>query len=159
MARFPAVTNQSAAAVVAFLVSCGADLGMVPSRCQTPSRPFPAGCHQDAGGLPQQGGQGGFPSLAAALSSSKGSASSCWALPWNGEMCAFFPAALPPHCAHAFSPWEEKGLIDVPGVAQGWDGRRQSLLENACEPHVCSLVPGTWGSGHGGSCAALPSSA
>lgn len=74
MARFPAVTNRSAAAAVAFLVSRGADLGTVPSRCQPPSRPFPGGCHQDAGGLPQQGGQGGFPSLAAALSFTMGSA-------------------------------------------------------------------------------------
>lgn len=68
MARFPVVTNRSAAAVVAFLVPCREDLGTVPSCCQPPSRLFLGGCRRDTGGLPKQGGQGCFPNLWAALS-------------------------------------------------------------------------------------------
>lgn len=67
MARFPAVTNRSTAAVVAFLMSCRVDLGTDPSCCQPPSLRFPGGCRRDMGGLPEQGGQGCFPSLRAAL--------------------------------------------------------------------------------------------
>lgn len=51
-----------------------------------------------------------------------------------------------------FGPWEGKGLLGVPGVAQRWSGRKQNLLENACKPCVCYLVPAPWGSGHGHSC-------
>lgn len=48
-------------------------------------------------------------------------------------------------CASA--PGKGKGYL----MSQGWlrGGRRQSLIENACKPHMCSLVVGTQGSGHG----------
>lgn len=167
MARFPAVTNQSTAAVVAFLVSHGADLGTVPSCCQPPSRLFLAGCRWDVGRLPEQGGQGCFPSLCSALSfpTDGRQRGQCQCLSgtasgWRDACllsCSTYLSTTP--LRPCFSPWKGKGLLDVPGVAQGWGGRRQSLLENTCKPRVCSLVPGLWVSGHGDSCVTPPSSA
>lgn len=154
MARFPAVTNRSAAAVVAFLVPCGADLGTVPSCCQPPSRLFPGGCCRDAGGLPEQGGQGCFPSLRAALSfpthGRQRRQCQCPAGIASGwrEACLLSCSPTTPVCP-CFSPREGESLLDIPPVAQWWGGRRQSLLENACKSHVCSLVMGPWASGHG----------
>lgn len=39
------------------------------------------------------------------------------------------------------------------GMAQRWSGRKQNLIENACKPCMCYLVPAPWGLGHRDSCA------
>lgn len=80
----------------------------------------------------------GLPSLFLPMAGSVGSAGARWALHRDRDACLLSCCPTTP-LRPCFSPREGKGLLDVPGMVQGWGGRRQSLLAK-CLRAPCVLL-------------------